>query len=187
MEYSEPKRVHTGRRVFLLLSHVLIFAIGINFGKSITDRQYHLQQTLGNQVQEAVNNMESNNDEAAKEKFKKQISMEVERRLRNQIEEQVKAEMDTAFNGKPGEDGAEVEDSEATRPLAALPNLVLEEIPAKAPRVPASKKKTKVKREPDSVGASNFSIELSRYSSKPESEEAMKNLKARGLKVFRRK
>jgi hypothetical protein len=187
-EYAEVKRVTSGRKLFAILAYLFVFSVGINIGKNITEREYSIRQTVGGEMADAVTANETETD--AKERFQKQISMEVERRIRNQIEEQVKLEMDSAKIPSGLDDDAE------TKPLAALPEFVTEKPKKKNLRVPASKK---FKRTPDSIPVnsfisdsdlkklSTFSIEHSRHLDKSESEEALNSLKSKGLKAFRRK
>lgn len=195
-EFGGSKRLGHGRGLFYFLAYFLVFAFGINLGKSISDREHAMNAAI------APSAAEVGGEEVQKERFKKQMAMEIERRIRNQVEEQVKAEMDGAFaeKKKQAADAAEIEEQAQTKALVDPQDYTSKEhivggnddepVVSRKTATKKSSKKSALdageKRAPASA-AGLYSIELSKHEDKPTAEAAQRKIQAKGLKAFRRK
>ena len=175
--------------MFYFLAYFLVFALGINLGKTLSDREHQLASTI------QINPADTGGEEGARDRFKKQVALEIERRIRNQVEEQVKTEMENHF--KDSAEG-ESDSSEAAAQAPAKPkkaekkpekpakkNAAKETPPKEAPAKAPVETEAVAKRSSASIGV--YSIELSRHADKTDAEKAQKNFQSKGLKAFRRK
>ncbi|HEX4926352.1 MAG TPA: SPOR domain-containing protein [Bdellovibrionales bacterium] len=181
----EPKRLGLGRGLFGLLAYFLVFAMGINLGKLISDREYQTQRALSAKMEA----LQAASPELATERFKRQVAQEIERRVRTQVEEQVKAEIAEAMapaNEAGSESGAPAREPSSLQGRMLSMTPPSDEELAEAPK-PVKGKKTKPSAKEKPAAASVFSIELARHATKEDSAESLEELRGKGLKVFQRK
>ncbi|MEQ1877456.1 MAG: SPOR domain-containing protein [Bdellovibrionia bacterium] len=185
-DFGGSKRFGHGRGLFYFLGYFLVFAIGINLGKTISDREHAMSSSL------AINVTDAGGEDGARERFKKQVSVEIERRIRNQIEEQVTAEMENALTKEKA--AAEQGDGENVTAKNAesgaddtieLPKTKSKKSAAEKPARKVAEAEAPAKRTTSSVGV--YSIELSRHDDKATAEKAQRKIQEKGLKAFRRK